>query len=153
MKKIRAVVFSLYKHHFVRYLLVGGSTFILDFSMLVSLHTKLQLSLTLSTAFSYVLSVLYNFTLNRFWAFNARERASLKRHMLTYLVLVTFNFFFTIVAINDLSHHMGYTAAKVVAALVAIPWTYIIYKNYIFVIKKHDKQAGLEPHVAAESIK
>jgi putative flippase GtrA len=133
MKQIRTVAISLYKHHFVRYLIVGGSTFVIDFSILFSLHSEAKLNLALSTSISYWISVLYNFSLTRYWTFDARQKESLKRHITAYLAVLIFNFLFTLAVVTGLDHHINYVIAKALAVIISIPWTYTIYKKYVFI--------------------
>jgi putative flippase GtrA len=48
--RIKALTLFLYRHHFVRYLLVGGTTFVLDFGILYTLHGVMKLNLAASTS-------------------------------------------------------------------------------------------------------
>jgi putative flippase GtrA len=133
MEKIRATTFFLYKHHFVRYLLVGGTTFIIDFGTLLLLHGKLGFGIAASTSIAYWLSIIYNFTLNRYWTFDSREKESLQRHITTYFMLLIVNYLFAVIFVSFASDHINYLAAKAVAVIIQMGWTYPIYKKVIFV--------------------
>ena len=122
----------LYRHHLVRYILVGGTTFTLDISLLVFFKTKIHLSLAISTSIGYWVSVIYNFTLNRWWSFSATEVHSLRRHATTYGILLAFNYLFTLAFISIVSHVVYFGIAKAMAVIIQTSWTYFIYKNYIF---------------------
>jgi len=126
---------TLYRHHFIRYLLIGGTTFIIDFGLLYTLKTRVHTSLVVATSVGYWVSILYNFTMNRWWSFSAAEKNSLHRHALTYGVLLAFNFLFTIIFVGLVSKVMYFGFAKVIAVLIQMSWTYLIYKNYIFTKK------------------
>jgi putative flippase GtrA len=122
----------------VRYLAVGGTTFVIDFSILFFLHGILKLNLAASTSVAYWISISYNFVLNRYWTFDSREKESLKRHLTTYFVLLVFNYLFTVTFVSIVGTHINYVLAKALAVAIQMTWTYIIYKNYIF-IKKEQK--------------
>jgi putative flippase GtrA len=142
MERLRNTTIYLYRHHFVRYLLVGGSTFVLDFGILYVLHGLLQLNLAGSTSVAYWISIYYNIFLKRYWTFDAREKESLKRHITTYFALLVFNYLFTVTLVSIAGEHISYVYAKALAVIVSMSWTYIVYKNYIFVASPHkDKTA------------
>jgi putative flippase GtrA len=133
MEKIRETTLFLYKHHFVRYLFVGGSTFVLDFGMLILLHGKLGFGIAASTSVAYWLSIIYNFILNRYWTFDAREKESLQRHITAYFVLLVVNYFFAVTFVSFASDHINYIYAKAIAVLIQMLWTYPVYNKIIFV--------------------
>ena len=129
----------MYRHHFVRYLAVGGTTFVLDFGILFLLHGVFNLNLAGSTSVAYWVSIMYNFTLNRHWTFDAREKDSLKRHITTYFMLLVFNYLFTVGFVSIVGEHINYIAAKALAVGISMLWTYYIYKHYIFIDHKDAK--------------
>lgn len=123
----------LYRHHFVRYLLVGGTTFVIDFGILFILHGHLKLNLAASTSVAYWISIAYNFVLNRYWTFDAREKDSLARHISTYFLLLIGNYLFTVTLVSVAGTHISYVIAKALAVGLSMIWTYPVYKKYIFV--------------------
>jgi len=86
----------------------------------------------IATTIAYWISIIYNFALNRYWTFSAWERESLRRHLSAYLVLLGFNYLFTVITVSLLSHIIYFGLAKVIAVAIQITWTYPIYKNVIF---------------------
>jgi len=127
----------LYRHHLIRYLFVGGTTFIIDFGLLILLHGKEKMWLPLATFISYSIAVVYNFSLNRWWTFSASETKSLRQHITPYAILLSFNLLFTVVFVSLVSHFMNYAIAKIVAVIIQTGWNYFIYKNVIFLKKEH----------------
>lgn len=140
MKEIRGLLAYLYRHHFVRYLLVGGTTFFIDFGTLLFLHGVLDLNLAASTSVAYWLSILYNFTLNRYWTFDAREKESLLKHMSAYFILLIINYLFTVTFVSIVGEHINFIIAKVLAVAIQMIWTYPTYKNVIFVSSKKSER-------------
>jgi putative flippase GtrA len=122
----------LYNHHFVRYLLVGGTTFVLDFGILVLLHGAMNIGIAAATSVAYWVSIIYNFTLNRYWTFDSREKDSLQRHITTYFFLLVINYFFVVIFVSYASDHINYIEAKAIAVIIQMIWTYPVYKHYIF---------------------
>lgn len=143
MDKLKSSAQYFYNHHFVRYLFVGGSTFIIDFGLLVLLHGKLNVRLPIATSISYWTSVAFNFTLNRWWTFSASESKKLHKHMLAYAILLGFNYTFTVIFVSLGSHVVSYEVAKLLAVLIQTSWTFLIYKNIIFKTDAADKLTNL----------
>jgi putative flippase GtrA len=133
MERIRTVTVYLYRHHFIRYLFVGSTTFVLDFGILYVLHGLLKLNLAGSTSVAYWVSISYNFILNRHWTFDVHEKESLKRHITTYFALLVFNYLFTVTFVSVIGVHVSYIITKALAVIISMSWTYIVYKKYIFV--------------------
>ena len=132
MNRTKQAATLLYRHHLVRYTLVGGTTFIIDFGLLLFFKTRIHTSLAVATSVGYWISIMYNFTLNRWWSFSATEVHSLSRHALTYGILLAFNYLFTLIFVSIVSHLVYFGVAKILAVLIQTSWTYFIYKNYIF---------------------
>ena len=135
MQKVKAATIFLYQHHFVRYLLVGGTTFFLDFGILYILHGVLDLNLAASASVAYWVSIAYNFTLNRYWTFDAHERDDLLRHITTYFALLIVNYLFTVGFVAIVGLHINYMLAKALSVAITMIWTYPAYKRLIFVSK------------------
>ena len=140
MSEFKKFVSYLYKHHFVRYLVVGGTTFIIDFGILYTMHSKLNVSIAIATSVAYWVSIFYNFVLNRYWTFDSREKESLKRHIVIYLVLLSVNYLFVVIFVSVLSHHIYYIEAKAIAVIIQMIWTYPVYKKLIFVTQPKQSQ-------------
>lgn len=132
MKKTGRLLSFLYRHSFVRYAFVGGTTFMLDIALLVFFYEAVNTPLALATSLAYWLSIMYNFGLNRWWAFEASEEKRLHQHLALYLMLLGFNYTFTVLFVSIVSQDIHYGAAKVVATAIQIGWTYPIYKYAIF---------------------
>jgi putative flippase GtrA len=134
--KTKQLAVVLYRHHLVRYIIVGGTTFVIDFGLLFLFKTRVHTSLAVATSIGYWVSIVYNFTLNRWWSFSAAEVHSLKRHAATYGILLIFNYLFTLIFISIVSHVVYFGIAKAMAVIIQTSWTYFIYKNYIFTKKE-----------------
>ncbi len=131
-RKIISLTLFLYKHPLIRYLFVGGSSFVIYFVVIVFLHEKQSLALSLATTIGYWTSVLWNFSLNRWWTFSVSETKSLHKHIAAYLVLLGINYGFNLLFISMASKYIGYKLAVILAVAIQTSWTYVTYKNVIF---------------------
>lgn len=93
------------------------------------------LGLALATSIAYWVAIIYNFTLNRLWTFSIAEKESLHKHLASYLILLGFNYLFTVIFVSEVGHHIYFGLAKAIAVIIQTTWTYSVYKNVIFVRK------------------
>jgi putative flippase GtrA len=132
MENIKQFLKKIYSHSFVRYLIIGGSTFAIDFLLLVLLHGVIGTNVLVAATISYWTSIVFNFLANRFWTFGSTDTHVIK-HIAYYGVLLVLNYMFTIAFIGIATDHgMHYTYAKVLAVAIQMTWTYILYKKVIF---------------------
>lgn len=116
----------------IKYVLVGGTTFVLDFGILILFHEAFHVPVLIAASISYWTSIIFNFFMNRAWTFNAS--ASLRRHLIPYCLLLFTNYAITLGMVGGLSHlGLNYALAKVFAVLFSMCWTYVAYKKIIFV--------------------
>ncbi len=132
MEKAKHITKKLYEHSFVRYVIIGGTTFAIDFFLLVFLHGVLNVNLVIATTVAYWTSIAFNFLTNRCWTFGATN-TNIVKHLGAYLLLLGFNYVFTVAFVTGTTHlGMHYTLAKVLAVGIQINWTYFAYKKIIF---------------------
>lgn len=128
----RQLISRLYAHKFVRYLLVGGTTFVLDIGLLFFFKLKVGTDLAIATSLGYWISILYNFTLNRWWSFSISDVKNLHKHALAYGLLLAINYAFTLGFVTFFSHYIYFGIAKVLSVLIQMTWTYPLYKHFVF---------------------
>jgi putative flippase GtrA len=114
----------------VRYLLVGGSAFLVDLGLLTVLHELLGWPVGLASPVAFVVSFVYTYSLQRI-AF--RSESPHGRALVRYLLLVGANTVATalIVAGVDMTA-AGWVVGKVVSTGVTSVWNYFAYKHWVF---------------------
>ena len=133
MERLVARAKSLTERRFVRYLLVGGSTFAIDFVLFSVLHSIFNWDVLLSNTISYWSSIAFNFSVNYKWTFGGSEPAAFKRQLVLYLCLLLFNFGFSSVFLSvTISLGLNPQIAKIIATGLQMTWTYIAYKIVVF---------------------
>jgi putative flippase GtrA len=136
MKKITDLIALLYNSHLVRYLFIGGTTFVIDEAILIMLHGVWHVALPLSLFIAYGVAFVYNFSLNRWWNFSASADGKLAKHLVPYAFLFVFNLVFTIVSVSFMSRYINYAVAKALSVALQTTWTFLAYKYLIFVPSK-----------------
>lgn len=132
MEKIRNLTKQAYKHRFIRYVFVGGTTFAIDIGLFSLLHSGLGWDILLANTISYWSAIAFNFTANRAWTFEAKDVA-IGRNLSLYLGLLVCNFAFSSVFLM-IATGMGLDPriAKIIATGLQTLWTYIAYNKIVF---------------------
>lgn len=123
---------TILKGSAMRYLLVGGSSFLLDAGLLFLLYEQFDLPLALATSVAFWVAVIYNFVLTKYWTFSNREKDQLKKHIVLYLCLLGFNYLATVWLMILLTSILHVVLAKTLIAAAQTLWNYPIYKYFIF---------------------
>ncbi|BEH02122.1 hypothetical protein brsh051_14030 [Brooklawnia propionicigenes] len=115
----------------VRYGLVGGSAFLLDFGMLWALRSGLGLPAWLAAAFSYIVATLYSFTLQRKFTFSADLNVG--NSALRYGILLVVNMVLTSAIVEAFDYFLDlYLVGKVVSTVAMTMWNFPIMKFWVY---------------------
>ncbi len=135
---------GLYQNAIVRFLLVGGLSFALDLGLLVLLYEVFGVALWLATPIAFIVSLIFNFFLQRVFTFRATNKGSISA--VKYLLLVVFN-----IAVSDVivigfdALGWSYVIGKTTATILTTVWNYFLYRHWIFQRVAQDPAAAEEP--------
>ncbi|HEV7147059.1 MAG TPA: GtrA family protein [Pedococcus sp.] len=116
----------------LRYLLIGGSSFVLDLGLLTLGFRTLHWPLWVATAAGFWGSFFYNYLLQRRFSFHAA--GSQVGSLVRYSVLLAFNTVATIAIVGFFQRiGWGYVTGKVIATGATTIWNYFAYKEWVFV--------------------
>ena len=114
----------------VRFLVVGGSSTLLDFIIYMLLSTKLNI--TISKFFSMMISSIYAFLINKNWTFNNKNKTTFILAF-KYVLCVCINIF-----VNTTSNTLLFNITRnkiisfVIATSIAMVLNYTIQKRIVF---------------------
>lgn len=132
MEKITTLVKSFTERRFARYVLVGGTTFAIDFVLFSILHSMFGWNILLANTISYWSSIAFNFSMNQSWTFQG-DQTTLRRNLILYLSLLVLNFGFSSAFLTiTVGWGLNPQIAKITATGLQTIWTYIAYKKVIF---------------------
>lgn len=124
--RLRAVT----RHSGFRYLVVGGSAFLVDLGLVALLHEGVGMAVWLASGIGFVLSFAYTYLVQRL-AF--RSTAAHGGAVLRYSVLAAVNTVATAVIVQVLSTTViAWVGGKVVATVVTTVWNYFAYRYWVF---------------------
>lgn len=119
---------------FVRYVLVGLISVGVDYGMLLAAYHVFSLDLRVATTVGFLVGLLVNFLLNKFWAFQADHSAKRSAQQgVMVALLVGFNLLVTNIVIVYLHRwNVGPEVSKILTTGMITLWNYVLYKKLIF---------------------
>ncbi len=124
---------------FIKYLIVGGSSFLLDYLLFYLLFRKMNIDKVVSNSISIFIAFWFNFFLNRLWSFKSDDKVV--GQLLKYVGLMLFNMLFSNAFIYIINSNFGTDPVilKVIAMSIIVIWNFILYKTVIFKKKRKIK--------------
>ncbi len=119
---------------FVRYVLVGGLAFLVDFGLYALLERVLEVHYQSAAVVGFMAGVATNYLLSIFWVFNKRSAASVWMEFVVFLIVgivgMALNAAMLWALIDQAT--LDSLAAKVVAAGVVLVWNFSARKILLF---------------------
>jgi putative flippase GtrA len=121
----------LSRHPIVRVLLVGGLSIALDLGLLAIFHEVFGVPLWIATPIAFLISLVFNFLLQRIFTFQANNNGSVSAAKYVLLVIVN-------VLVSDLivtgfdAAGWSYIFGKASATALTTVWNYFLYRHWIF---------------------
>ncbi len=126
---------------FLRYLLIGFSSFFLQIALLYLFTNTLKFPPVNGNIFSSLLSMIFNFVFSNFWTFKSGGSKQTSK-IGKYLIMSTFNYLFdTMFAFPLLVGALliNQYLSKIIITAIIVLWNFFIYKFWIF---KHEQTAS-----------
>lgn len=132
---------NIFKSQAVRYLVVGGTAYIFEITLLYGLSNIPTIGVALAVTISFWLGLIFSFLIQRFVTFKdtSKSLSRLSRQTVQYALLVFINFAFTLAFVTLSEPFLGLLASRTVAIIVTTLWNYYIYKKIIFVAVKQEQ--------------
>lgn len=130
-RRLRRLLKNFLAHSAVRYLIVGGLSFAVDFGLLVLLREVSQWEVGLASATAFLTSLVFNFLVQRKFSFEATHRTHVS--MIRYGLLVVANTLATVLIVQWLTPTvLGYMGGKVISTGAMTVWNYFLYQHWVF---------------------
>lgn len=122
----------LAKYQILKFLLIGGSSTLIDVMLLFLLKEKAHLPAVLAVALEQILIIAYNFLLNKYWTFQSKKIPW--QQLQRYFVLVLGNYLAAIFLMYFMHQLLGFNyiiVRLITIALVAFV-NFILYKHWVY---------------------
>lgn len=134
MQKLLPLIKELLAHPGGRYLVVGGSVYALELLIIVFAQSVLKTSPVTAVAISFIIGTIVSFGLQKWFTFGdkrAHHKVVLSQ-ALAVVLLVAFNFGFTVLATKLLENVLPAVVTRTLALLTTTIWNFLLYKTRIF---------------------
>jgi putative flippase GtrA len=117
----------------VRYLLVGGSVYIFELAVIIVAQHQ-GASAVGAVALSFFLGTIVSFLLQKLVTFNDKRmhHKILIPQLIAMVLLVLFNFGFTLLVTKLLAHVVPAVVSRTLALLTTTVWNFYLYRTKIF---------------------
>jgi putative flippase GtrA len=117
---------------FLRYLIVGGCSFLLEYGLFFVLLQEYKVHYLIANSIVYSSVSFINFIANRALTFRSQE--NFKRQLTLYISLILFNFFASNLVLYILSGVLQIKPllAKIVVMGMVVCWNFVLYKKVIY---------------------
>ncbi len=131
---MQSYIQSLFRHRLMRYLFIGGASYLIELLVLLSLANILSFDATIAVAYSFWVGLAASFFLQKNFAFQNKDntRSTVGKQALQYGLLVGFNYIFTIFFVALTAHIIGLVPSRTLALLLTTVWNFVIYSRIIF---------------------
>lgn len=130
-KKPRGLLARFFGHSAVRYLIVGGLSFTVDFALLVLLREVFRWDVGIASATAFLSSLVFNFLVQRKFSFDSAHRTHVS--MIRYGLLVVANTLATVLIVELLTPTvLGYMGGKVISTAAMMVWNFFLYQHWVF---------------------
>lgn len=118
---------------FVRYTLVATIGLVCDMTTLFLLVEYAQLHVLPATALAFMVAVIVNFNLHKYWTFKDKSH-DLKRQFTSFFVISIMNFVLTLLFMYLFVDviHIYYMLSKLITATIVLIFSYIMNRLWTF---------------------
>ncbi len=119
------------KTKLLRYILVGGVSYLLEMAVLYGMHDIAGINSLVSVTVSFWIGFAVAFVLQKYIAFqnNDREKQVIVRQLVLYSLLVGFNYVFTLGVVALLSPYISVLLCRTFAIFVVTLWNFLLYQK------------------------
>lgn len=133
MSRLSNIVARLKNNSGAKYLLAGATAFGADYILLVTTYYIVGLPLKIATSIGFFSGFLISFSLNRRWVFWGDRHKKLSRQVIEYVILLIFNYLFTVWAVSFLNTHgIKPAIGKLGVMGLIVCWNYALFRWVIF---------------------
>mgnify|MGYP001561274202 FL=1 len=142
---IQTLLYVIMNSSFIKYVIVGGTSAILDFGLSFVFIELWKITIWLSTLISVETSIIYNFLLNNFWSFSHKKLDSKAKYS-NIKGFFKFNFlqsFLLLIQVTGMLVLVSFFGVKwwfvykfLILAFVIVPLSYFLYNKFIWKNKK-----------------
>ena len=112
---------------------VGGLAFIIDYAILIICKEIFALSVLLSAGIAFTISVIFNYIASIKWVFNVNKEKSAKRNFILFIIFSIIGLMITelIMWLGTDIIGMNYLIVKIIATAIVMVFNFITRKKFL----------------------
>lgn len=112
---------------FFRYLFVGGSAFLMDFSLLYFFTDIWGIYYLISAIFSFIISLIYNYLISTHWVFNKNKIKNRVVEFNIFALIGIIGLIFTEILLYLFTDFIGlyYLISKIITTIIVMFWNFL----------------------------
>lgn len=116
-----------------KFVLVGGTAFVIDYLFLILFKEVFKFSTLLSAAMSFTISVIYNYIASVKWVFDVNNNKSKMTNFIVFIILSVIGLILTeiIMYIGEDILKISYLIDKIIATLIVMVFNFITRKIFL----------------------
>ena len=120
------------RKEFAKYFIVGFSGVFLDLGTLIIFTKYFGIMPWLAVVFNQVITLSYNFLLNKYWSF--KDKTMPQRQLVRYLILAGYNYLFSVAVMYIFNTRLGfdYRLVRVGTIALMVLWNFFLYKYWVY---------------------
>lgn len=117
----------------LKFLVVGGTAFIIDYGVLIFSKEILKLSIPISSALGFIISVIYNYIASVKWVFDVDKEKSKKKNFILFILFSVIGLIITeiIMIVGSDILHFEYKLVKIFATGIVMVFNFITRKIFL----------------------
>ena len=114
-----------------RYVITGGSAYIIEMLVLLGLRDGLRLGSVASVAISFWVGFAVAFLLQKFIAFENHEKKTrvVAKQLGFYAILAGWNYIFTLIIVSLFASVASVFVLRTLAIIIITMWNFLVYKK------------------------
>lgn len=139
MVKVVAQKMWSMRKEFVKYFVIGATSFVLDIGSLYLFKEYLHFRPYTAVVINQLVILNFVFFMNKHWSFQAG--GTTHKQMVRFLTLATFNYIFSIAwmwffteyrAIHFIHPEYGYLFVRTANVILSVGWNFLLYKYWVY---------------------
>ena len=118
----------------IKFIVAGSTVAIFNIIFLRSFVEVLHLHYLLASSFSFILALILNFTLQKYWTFKGTQKSKTIKQFILFSALVVLNFFLNLLGMFLFVEifNIQYLLAQVSIIIILAIMNFFVYQRFIF---------------------
>lgn len=117
----------------IRFGVVGGLAFVIDYTILIICKEVFKLSVLTSSAIGFIVSIIFNYILSIKWVFDVNKKNNQKKNFVLFIIFSVIGLLLTelIMYVGSVKLKINYLFVKIVATGIVMVFNFVTRKLFL----------------------